>query len=254
MSFQLKKPVIEQFIDDTCELFNVSDRETIKSNMLTLAKKHNLYNTLALSPSSATKKTKDPNEPLRLSGYNFFSSCMAKLLKSKGINFSLNHVSIEWKKISQELHDQINDVSKEFNALDRQKQDNEKSLYQDKVMSIISENITDLNKLDYKRDYNSYRVIRKQLNTLKINNDLPKLNDFWKEMKANKQIYDEFFDTFESYHPDFHLQVKNEEDAVDEDNVDNEVHEDVVIVDSNTKVLSTNVVSLSVPVDDLSDL
>ena len=200
------KSVLSTFFDKIVEVIDdENDKNEFLEHIKNISNTMNLesyfinHNLSSQNVSPSGKRKKDPSEPCKISGYNLFSSCIAKLCKNKSFKFNLKCVSDIWKHFLSK--DDFNEIAKQFSNLDKNTQELNKI---DIINQLYDKYITDLiiNEEPYSRNYDSYRVIRKLLKERNINID-EKLNDMWKRLKSNRDDLDEFFNMYENLHPKF---------------------------------------------------
>jgi len=206
------KSVLSTFFDKIVEVIDdENDKNSFLEHIKSISNTMNLesyfinHNVSSQNVSPSGKRKKDPSEPSKISGYNLFSSCIAKLCKTKSFKFNLKSVSDIWKPFSGK--NEFNEIAKEFSNLDKNTQELNKT---DIINQLYDKYIVDLiiNEEPYSRNYDSYRLIRKLLKERNINID-EKLNDMWKRLKNNSDHFEEFFNMYENLHPKFIINEEN---------------------------------------------
>ncbi len=161
---------------------------------------NSLFNSTTTSPSTITKKgkAKDPSSPTReskISGYNLFCGSVALLFAQRKAEFTLKLIAIIWKNINADIKQAFNEKAVEINSIDVEHRLEQKKIIVREMCETYLQNIV-IPVLEYSRDYNSYRKIRKIMKLKNITMS-EKLNDLWKIIKADKAQLDNFFDTYE---------------------------------------------------------
>ena len=200
------KSDFQRFIDQTIALLdaNFDEKQAFRQEMQNIADTLSLdkiFNKLTEEKKPRVSK-RNPDESVKISGYNLFSACVNGCFKKNNVSFNMEIISKIWKEtIPNDVKVIFNEKAKEYTETMKE---NQPSLKKELQHELYETYLCDI-KIDapkYKRDFFSYREIRKQM---KLNNSKIDENIYvmWNKMKTNKHDFDSFFDENEHFHPKY---------------------------------------------------
>ena len=209
----IKNSIVDNFILNLSNLVLESERQKFILNAQKIKDEMNLIDQFTTPKSSPfrVKKIKNPTDPYKFSSYLLFTKIYSLNSKNNGIKVNLFKLSKIWKNVSTEIKSNLLVYVNELNELTSKE---EQKMYLDENFDEILKYFENINYVDnYERNYSTYREIRKEMKLQNINDIAENLNNYWKLIKVNKDLYDNFFSKYEYLHPLFQNEGEGEDEG-----------------------------------------